>query len=442
MKYKIIFRGKTSSDIDHDSILENLSELFDEPVEEINERFFKSKVKEFTLISGLDNDDAQEYQIALLEAGIFADIDLDIEDFNELDGDLYLQATEDDPVKDRHLSKVGINEFVKSHEDIELILEIPEPKISQDHDRRHKNIHQQFLEAQDFTLIKNEETVFEGEETRVAKLKKLAQKRDENLYVDDRDIKVVPPLFHSGVRIGRLRFLYRITLALAILFACLNIVPLYLQQFLGNAGFVLSFIILFLAAMFVLMIISQRFCDIDNLSIGKMLFVTVILSTFIFSFFVHEYYSVKDSQIAFAKNILDQNTLNPHYFAMKASYDAYLNEVGKIHIIKRLDDIVTWFVYLVMVVGSILLFAMPGITGNNQFGAPSSEPDMKSGAIFGVSLIFLIYSATYPFSTASHRGENQLYLVQLYEYMGILQPLPSEFNSIYKDYLVKNSTRS
>ena len=73
MKYKIVFRGKIKSDIPHDQILENLSELFDESKQEIHQKFFNMQKKELTLISDLNSQDAEEYKAALSEAGIIAD---------------------------------------------------------------------------------------------------------------------------------------------------------------------------------------------------------------------------------------------------------------------------------------------------------------------------------------------------------------------------------
>lgn len=415
MRYKVVFRGKFDSGINQNLMLEQLSELFDDSVENIQKTFFSGNAKEFVLISGLDVEDAQEYKTALTEIGIKVDLDLDL-DFSEI------QVIEKEDDQDSSTGE-------ESEEEVTIYSQA-------------KDIRQQFLTAQEFTLQQNDEDLNEGEVKRVERLKKIAQKRENEVEIDDRDVSSVPPLLHSGVRIGRLRFLYRIALAFAILYLCLNVLPIFLHQALGGLGYVFSFFTLFFSLAFILIIISQRFCDLDNLTLGMMVFIAAVFGIFIFSNFVNDYYSLKDLQLEFAQRFLKSNSMDSHYFELDVLLKSYVQEQSKNHIIQQVDAIVKWLVYVLMVIGCVLLFMAPGIEGNNQYGSPGDRPATMGIVVFVISLFVLIYSVSYPYSSREHRYQYRLYQIELYEYLGLLKPLPPQFNSAYKDYLRKNSTKS
>lgn len=424
MKYKVVFRGKFNSDIDQKEILENLSELFDESVDGVHQKFFSAQGKDIVLIAGLSNADATEYKEALQEAGVEVEIDLDfdMESFSELDANILSQPKKSGVSSDSNVENTSS----------------PTESIARS---QHQNIRQKFLETQEFTLMKNEDDAPTIEENRVAKLKKLTRKSDDYIEIDDRDQIVEPPLFNSGVRIGRLRFLCRILFAFAILMTCLNVLPLYLKDYMGTASYIPSFILVFLAFMFVIMVISQRFCDIDNLTIGAMAFVIVILGTLMISFFINDYYALSDAKVAFAKQFLQNNSMNHNFFSMQKSLNTYLVEASQPHLLQKLDSIIKWIVYVCVFGGAILLFALSGIEGNNQFGAPSDSPNFKSFAIGFVSFLCLLYSVAYPYSSKEHRAEHKLYQIELYEYLGLLKPLPDELETVYKDYLHKTQQK-
>lgn len=444
MKYKVVFRGKFNLDIDQNDILENLAELFDETAGEIHQRFFSAEHKELILISGLSNEDAKEYQLALQEAGLMADIDLDLdmEDLAILDANFGTPTTKAESLNKTIKHKRTAN-VEASHTHVEVNLADPLSVENHTDHKKHQNIQKQFLATQEFTLLEEVPDAEAGEKKRIEKLKKQQNKRHHD-YVEiiDKDIAVAPPLFNSGVRIGRLRFLYRLTLALALVFLSLNVIPLYLVEYFGSSGFTLSFLLIFLTLMFTLMIISQRFCDIDNLTFGKMLFVAIILGTFIFSVFVNEYYILKTAKITFAKQFLQSNSMSHNFFSMQKVLNAYLLEESQSSLIQQIDAVIKWIVYVVIIGGSVILFTVPGIQSNNQYGAPSTESDFKGVLLFIVSAVVLIYSVSYPYSSKAHRIEHRLYQTHLYEYMGILKPLPNEFDAVYKEYLKKNSTKT
>ena len=443
MKYKVVFRGKFNSDVNQHEILENLSELFDESEDAIHQKFFSSNGQDKVLISGLSNEDAVEYKEALFEAGIEADIDLD---FDMGDLSAFNSALVDAPnqVEKPSTKKTVVAQAVdKNDAEISLTLNAFEEVVSQPSTATVKSndIRSRFLESQEFTLMKSDDDAQVEEENRVAKLKRIAKKSQEHIEIDDRDISVEPPLFHSGVRIGRLRFLCRITFAFAILMLCVNVLPLYLKDFMGSGSFIPSFFFVFFAFMFVIMVISQRFCDIDNLTIGSMIFVCVILGTLLISIFINDYYALNQAQIKFAKDFLQNNSMSQNFFSMQKVLDAYLIEASQKHLIQQIDSIIKWIVYVFVVGGAIALFAMPGAEGNNQFGAPSESPDVKSYAIFAVSFLVLIYALSYPYSTKEHRAQHKLYQIELYEYLGLLKPLPDEFETVYREYLQKTQQK-
>src|SRR5699024_5228869 len=121
--------------------------------------------------------------------------------------------------------------------------------------------------------------------------------------------------------------------------------------------------------------------------------------------------------------------------------DAYLTEASQKHLIQQIDSIIKWIVYIFVIGGAILLFALPGVEGNNQFGSPSETPNAKSYAIFAVSFLVFIYALSYPYSTKEHRAEHKLYQIELYEYLGLLKPLPDEFETVYREYLQKTQQK-
>lgn len=441
MKYKIVFRGKFNPDVNQNEILENLSELFDESIDDIHQKFFSLNGREKILISGLSNADAVEYKDALVEAGVEVDIDLDLDmdDFASFDTGIADVPTQ----KPKMPTKKSALIQSQSDTEISLTLNTLDDLTVQPTTAKPKqnDIRSRFLEAQEFTLMKSDDDAQMEEENRVAKLKRIAKKSHEHIEIDDRDMGVEPPLFHSGVRIGRLRFLCRITFAMAILMVCLNILPLYLKSYMGNGGFIPSFFFVFFAFMFVIMIISQRFCDIDNLTIGTMAFVVIILGTLMISFFINEYYALSDAKIKFAKDFLQNNSMSQNFFSMQKVLDAYLTEASQKHLIQQIDSIIKWIVYIFVIGGAILLFALPGVEGNNQFGSPSETPNAKSYAIFAVSFLVFIYALSYPYSTKEHRAEHKLYQIELYEYLGLLKPLPDEFETVYREYLQKTQQK-
>lgn len=440
MKYKIVFRGKFNPDVNQDEILENLSELFDESVDSVRKKFFALNGQEKILISGLDNADALEYKDALADAGVEADIDLDLDmgDFASFDIETTVPSQ-----KPKVLAKKVASVVKQADTEISLTLNTFDESSSQTNVNKPKqnDIRSRFLEAQEFTLMKSDDDAQMEEENRVAKLKRIAKKSQEHIEIDDRDLGVEPPLFHSGVRIGRLRFLCRITFAMAILMVCLNVLPLYLKSYMGNGGFIPSFFFVFFAFMFVIMIISQRFCDIDNLTLGSMAFVVIILGTLLISFFINEYYALSDAKIKFAKDFLQTNSMSQNFFSMQKVLDAYLTEASQKHLVQQIDSVIKWIVYVFVIGGAILLFAVPGVEGNNQFGSPSETPNAKSYAIFAVSFLAFIYALSYPYSTKVHRAEHKLYQIELYEYLGLLKPLPDEFETVYREYLQKTQQK-
>ena len=441
MKYKIVFRGKFNPDVNQNEILENLSELFDESIDDIHQKFFSLNGREKILISGLSNSDAVEYKDALVEAGVEVDIDLDLDmdDFASFDTGIAdvptqkpkMPTKKSAPIQNQSDTEVSLT--LNTLDDLAVQPTTAKPK--------QNDIRSRFLEAQEFTLMKSDDDAQMEEENRVAKLKRIAKKSHEHIEIDDRDVGVEPPLFHSGVRIGRLRFLCRITFAMAILMVCLNVLPLYLKSYMGNGGFIPSFFFVFFAFMFVIMIISQRFCDIDNLTIGTMAFVVIILGTLMISFFINEYYALSDAKIKFAKDFLQNNSMSQNFFSMQKVLDAYLTEASQKHLIQQIDSIIKWIVYIFVIGGAILLFALPGVEGNNQFGSPSETPNAKSYAIFAVSFLVFIYALSYPYSTKEHRAEHKLYQIELYEYLGLLKPLPDEFETVYREYLQKTQQK-
>ena len=440
MKYKIVFRGKFNPDVNQDEILENLSELFDESIDSVRKKFFALNGQEKVLISGLDNADALEYKDALAEAGVEADIDLDLDMGDFASFDIETAAPVQEP---KVLTKKVAPVAKQADTEISLTLNTFDESSSQTNVNKPKqnDIRSRFLEAQEFTLMKSDDDAQMEEENRVAKLKRIARKSQEHIEIDDRDLGVEPPLFHSGVRIGRLRFLCRITFAMAILMVCLNVLPLYLKSYMGNGGFIPSFFFVFFAFMFVIMIISQRFCDIDNLTIGSMAFVVVILGTLMISFFINEYYALSDAKIKFAKDFLQTNSMSQNFFSMQKVLDAYLTEASQKHLVQQIDSVIKWIVYVFVIGGAILLFSVPGVEGNNQFGSPSETPNAKSYAIFAVSFLVFIYALSYPYSTKVHRAEHKLYQIELYEYLGLLKPLPDEFETVYREYLQKTQQK-
>lgn len=442
MKYKIVFRGKFNPDVNQNDILENLSELFDESVDDVHQKFFSLHGQEKILISGLSNSDAVEYKEALTEAGVEVDIDLDLDmdDFSSFDTEIT-----DIPVqKPKMPTKKSASVQNQSDTEISLTLNTFDDTGIQPANAakpKQNDIRSRFLEAQEFTLMKSDDDAQMEEENRVAKLKRITKKSHEHIEIDDRDVGVEPPLFHSGVRIGRLRFLCRVTFAMAILMACVNVLPLYLKSYMGSASFIPSFFLVFFAFMFVIMIISQRFCDIDNLTVGSMAFVVIILGTLMISFFINEYYALSDAKIKFAKDFLQNNSMSQNFFSMQKVLDAYLTEASQKHLIQQIDSIIKWIVYIAVIGGAILLFALPGVEGNNQFGSPSETPNAKSYAVFAVSLLVFIYALSYPYSTKEHRAEHKLYQIELYEYLGLLKPLPDEFEMVYREYLQKTQQK-
>lgn len=441
MKYKIVFRGKFNPDVNQNEILENLSELFDESIDDIHQKFFSLNGREKILISGLSNADAVEYKDALVEAGVEVDIDLDLDmdDFASFDTEIADVSTQKTNISTKKSAPVQNS----SDTEISLTLNTLDDLTAQPTAAKPKqnDIRSRFLEAQEFTLMKSDDDAQMEEENRVAKLKRITKKSHEHIEIDDRDVGVEPPLFHSGVRIGRLRFLCRIAFAMAILMVCLNILPLYLKSYMGNGGFIPSFFFVFFAFMFVIMIISQRFCDIDNLTIGTMAFVVIILGTLMISFFINEYYALSDAKIKFAKDFLQNNSMSQNFFSMQKVLDAYLTEASQKHLIQQIDSVIKWIVYIFVIGGAILLFALPGVEGNNQFGSPSETPNAKSYAIFAVSFLVFIYALSYPYSTKEHRAEHKLYQIELYEYLGLLKPLPDEFETVYREYLQKTQQK-
>lgn len=422
MKYKIVFRGKFNPDISQNEILENLSELFDESTDDIYKQFFVLSSETKILIAGLSNGDAVEYQAALAEAGVEVDIDLDFDDFSSVSPELKSTPSQS--------PQVTLNDAV-----------LDEP-VQQTTVHTNKNdIRSRFLEAQQFTLAIDENDVQAEEENRVAKLKRITKTRQENIEIDDRDVSVEPPLFHSGVRIGRLRFLCRFTFAMAILMTCINVLPLYLKDWMGGSSFIPSFFFVFFAFMFVIMVISQRFCDIDNLTIGSVIFVVIVLGTFLISIFIQSYTTLSDAKIKFAQDFLQSNTMHGDFFAMQDTLNAYLKEASQKYLIQQIDWVIRWIVYIFVFGGAILLFAVPGVEGNNQFGAPSADPDVMGYAIFAVSFLVLIYSLSYPYSSREHKSEYKLYQIELYEYLGLLKPLPNEFEAAYREHLQKTQQK-
>lgn len=429
MKYKIVFKGKISSEFSEDEIVDNLVLLMDQTPEIIRQKFFLSDQKEIILENGLGSDDAAEYKAAVEEAGLLVDIDLDF-DLDEIE-----------PISINSASIVNASKQHKSPE-VDLTLAISEESINAARSVENKNVRQKFLEPQEFSLQKVVDNEEAAEKKRVDKLKQNSRKREVQIEVDDRDVEVIPPLLNSGVRIGRLRFLYRITFAIAILLACMNVLPLYLQDYLGNTGFVVSMIVFFIAFMFTLIVISQRFCDIDNLSFTKMAFVFVLLFTLLMSMLINDFYSLGENKLMFAKQFLNASSLDPDYFEMQEDLKAYIAITSKPYLLQKIDSIIKWFVYLGVIIGAVLLFSMPGIKGNNQFGGPSNKPGSIGLMAFIVSLIAAIYCGSYPYSSADHRAEHRLYQVDFYEYLGLSIPLPNEFQVAYRDYLKKNSTYS
>ncbi|WP_077924875.1 DUF805 domain-containing protein, partial [Wohlfahrtiimonas larvae] len=317
----------------------------------------------------------------------------------------------------------------------------PDPEIVSPQVATKQNIRHQFLEPQEFTLMVDNGDVESNEINRVEKLKRITKQRAEYLEIDDQDVHVEPPLFHSGVRIGRLRFLCRITFALAILMACLNVFPLYLKTYLGDAGFIPSFLLVFLAFTFVIMVISQRFCDIDNLSISTVTFVVVILGILLISFFIGNYDALTEAKVKFVQEFLQSNSMSQNFFSMQKVLEAYLSEVSQRNIIQQADSIVKWIIYLLVFFGAIVLFSTPSIEGNNQFGSQSSEPNMMSYIIFVISLLCLIYSMAYPYSSRENRVAHRVYQNEMYEYLGLLKPLPDDFERIYKEHLQKTQQK-
>ncbi len=440
MKYKIVFRGKFNTDVDQNEILENLSELFDESIDDIHVKFFSlQNGQEKTLISGLSNSDAEEYKEALNDAGVEVDIDLDfnMDDLAEFDPELANASAPKPNIKKK--TPVLASEANANVSDISLTLNTFETNnhLSAGVKPKQPDIRSRFLESQEFTLMKNDTNVQAEEESRVEKLKRITKKSHDHIEIDDRDISVEPPLFNSSVRIGRLRFLCRIVFAMAILMVCLNVLPLYLRSWMGNGGFIPSFFFVLFAFVFVIMVVSQRFCDVDNLTIGSMIFVVIILGTFLISIFINDYYALSNAKIKFAKDFLQTNSLSHNFFSMQKVLDTYLTEVSHKHILQQIDAIIKWIVYVFMIGGAILLFSLPGVEGNNQFGAPSESPDIKGYAILVVSFLVLLYSLSYPYSSKSHRAEHKLYQIELYEYLGLLKPLPDEFETVYREYLHK-----
>lgn len=440
MKYKIVFRGKFNPEVSENDILENLSELFDESTESIHQGFFSLKDQEKILISGLDNDDAEEYKAALLEAGVEVDIDidLDIEDLSNFNP--YLS---DEPKHNaRSSTKKSLAEDANIDVGLSLTLNLIEETTQPTGLKTNKNdIRSRFLETQQFTLAKDENNLQAEEDNRVEKLKRIAKKRQEAIEIDDREVSVEPPLFHSGVRIGRLRFLCRITLAMAILISCINVLPLYLKDWMGGSSFIPSFFFVFFAFMFVIMVISQRFCDVDNLTVGSMIFVVVVAGTFLISVFINHYYSLGEEKIQFARDFLQSNSMHENFFTMQETLNAYLKEASQKHLIQQIDSIIKWIVYIFVFGGAILLFAVPGVEGNNQFGAPSESPDVKSYVVFVVSFFVLLYGLSLPYSSRANKAEYNLYQSELYEYLGLLKPLPKEFEAAYREHLHKTQQK-
>lgn len=425
MKYKIVYRGKIKPNLSHDQIIENLSELLDESLDDIRSRFFDTNNKELVLISDLDSQDADEYKAALEEAGLIADIDID---FDENFG--FNDWLDDEAVKAK---PVATNE-----NNLEIFIE---PVIEESATTKNADIRKKFLEAQDFTLAKIEEDAVTGEVNRVEKLKKIAKKVESDIVIVDNNKEAIPPMFDSGVRVGRVRFIYRITLAFAILMACLNILPIQLFKVIGNTSIVVTIIMTVVALIFVLIVITQRLCDLDNLSIGKMAFVTIILCTLFLSIMINDYYALNAEKIKFAKHFLQLNVLDSNFFNLQSTLDNYLANDSQSYLLKKIDSIIKWFVYVVVIIGAIALFVLPGIKGNNQYGSPSGVPTAKSTIVFIICLIGFLYSSAYPYRTPELRAKHRLYQVDVYEYLGVLKPLPPEFEEAYKTYLRKKATK-
>ncbi len=425
MKYKIVYRGKIKPNLSHDQIIENLSELLDESLDDIRSRFFDTNNKELVLISDLDSQDADEYKAALEEAGLIADIDID---FDENFG--FNDWLDDEAVKAK---PVATNE-----NNLEIFIE---PVIEESATTKNADIRKKFLEAQDFTLAKIEEDAATGEVNRVEKLKKIAKKVESDIVIVDNNKEAIPPMFDSGVRVGRVRFIYRITLAFAILMACLNILPIQLFKVIGNTSIVVTIIMTVVALIFVLIVITQRLCDLDNLSIGKMAFVTIILCTLFLSIMINDYYALNAEKIKFAKHFLQLNALDSNFFNLQSTLDNYLANDSQSYLLKKIDSIIKWFVYVVVIIGAIALFALPGIKGNNQYGSPSGIPTVTGAIIFIICLIGFIYASAYPYRTPELRAKHRLYQVDVYEYLGVLKPLPPEFEEAYKTYLRKKTTK-
>ena len=425
MKYKIVYRGKIKPNLSHDQIIENLSELLDESLDDIRSRFFDTNNKELVLISDLDSQDADEYKAALEEAGLIADIDID---FDENFG--FNDWLDDEAVKAK---PVATNE-----NNLEIFIE---PVIEESATTKNADIRKKFLEAQDFTLAKIEEDAVTGEVNRVEKLKKIAKKVESDIVIVDNNKEAIPPMFDSGVRVGRVRFIYRITLAFAILMACLNILPIQLFKVIGNTSIVVTIIMTVVALIFVLIVITQRLCDLDNLSIGKMAFVTIILCTLFLSIMINDYYALNAEKIKFAKHFLQLNALDSNFFNLQSTLDNYLANDSQSYLLKKIDSIIKWFVYVVVIIGAIALFALPGIKGNNQYGSPSGIPTVTGAIIFIICLIGFIYASAYPYRTPELRAKHRLYQVDVYEYLGVLKPLPPEFEEAYQTYLRKKATK-
>lgn len=428
MKYKIVFRGKIKSDIPHDQILENLSELFDESKQEIHQKFFNMQKKELTLISDLNSQDAEEYKAALSEAGIIADIDVDFDENLDFGEWLDNQDSKDKP------SKEQVDPVTK------ITIDLPEEPIIEK-DQRSSDIRKRFLEAQDFTLEKTEADMQTGEVDRVEKLKKITRKKEDDIIINDSTVVAIPPLFDSGVRVGRVRFIYRITLAFAILMTCLNVLPIYLYDLIGSSSVIVTIFLTVAALVFVLIVITQRLCDLDNLSFGKMAFVTIILCTLFLSIMINDYYALNAEKISFAKQFLKSNMSNPNFFILQNTLNEYLVSDTGVYLLKKIDSIVKWFVYVVVFFGAIALFALPGIKGNNQYGGPSGVPTAKSTAFFIISLVIFFYSISYPYGTKELRAQHRLYQGLVYESLGLLKPLPSVYETAYIEYLEKKSTK-
>lgn len=446
MKYKVVFRGKVDNDFSLDDILENVSNLFDQTPEEIYQELFEKPQSKYIFIKGLSNEDAQEYQAALLEAGIVADIDIDFDieaDVSVVTPPVSKTKTIKKPSNSPIMLDVdaeylgGLDDYSSKTLQIDTaILEKIEASTPQQNDIRER-----FLETKEFTLVDNEKDVVEIETNRVEKLKKIA-KRHETIEIDERESVAIPPYFHSGVRIGRVRFIYRIILALALVAISLNIVPVYLVKSFGDSGYYFSFLIIIVVFMFVLMVISQRFCDFEEMTIARSLSVAAVLGILFFSMFVHNYYIILDSAIDFSKSILTRNNMGDEYFELEKILNNYLLQLDDQIILKRVDSYVKWITYVIVFIGGIVLLLLSGVDGNNQYGQPSSQIALPETLVFIVSLFLFIIGFSYPYSSQQNKFENRLYKTEFYEYVGLLKPLPEEFQVVYKDYLKKNSTKS